>query len=332
MNDDLTCGGFPAARMRRNRSHEFIRRLTAESTLAVDDLIWPVFVTAESPAARIAIPSMPGVFRLGLDELLRAAEEASALNIPALALFPAIDAAQKTADGKEAQNPAGLAPRALAAVKARFPQLGLIADVALDPYTSHGQDGLVEDGEVVNDKTVAALCAQARVLAAAGADIVAPSDMMDGRVKAIRAALEADGFEDVKILAYAAKYASDFYAPFRDAVGSAANLSGDKKTYQMDRANRREALREIALDLQEGADIVMVKPGLPYLDVVRDAAARFAAPVFAYQVSGEYAMLKAAAGFLDERRCALETLTAFKRAGARAVLTYFAPQAARWLR
>lgn len=325
---------FPLVRMRRLRSHEWIRRLVAENNLSADDLIWPVFIHEnknDSP-----VKSMPGVSRLGMDGLFRAAETAQTLRIPALALFPAVPQKKKTPDGKEAWNPKGLIPRAIAGIKKRFPELGVIADAALDPYTSHGQDGLVnKNGEILNDKTVAVLQKQCLTLAAAGADIVAPSDMMDGRIGALRNALEKEKFHNVKILAYAAKYASAFYGPFRDAAGTAANLGkADKKTYQMNPANLREALAEMRLDLDEGADMLMVKPGMPYLDVVREAACEFDAPVFAYQVSGEYAMLRAAAanGQIAEEPCMLESLTAFKRAGARAVLTYFAPHAAKILK
>ena len=332
-------GQFPAVRMRRLRTDSAIRRMVAESALSASDLIWPVFVRDGAPDAREPIAAMPGVFRLGLDSLRAEAERAAALGIPALALFPATDAALKTADGREALNPKGLIARAIAAAKAAAPEVLALADVALDPYTTHGQDGVLDSrGEVANDETVEILTRQALVLAEAGADIVAPSDMMDGRVGAIRRELEAAGFRDVKIMSYAAKYASAFYGPFRDAVGSAANLGkGGKRSYQMDPANLGEAMREMTLDLAEGADMLMVKPGMPYLDVVREAARTLGVlgvPVFAYQVSGEYAMLKSAAeaGRLDERACVLESLLAFKRAGARGVLTYFAPQAAEWLR
>ena len=328
-------GKFPATRMRRLRSDSAVRRLVAESALSADDLIWPVFVKDGAANLREAIPTMPGVFRLGLDALREEAQRAAALGIPAMALFPATEPSLKTADGMEAVNPEGLVPRALSAMKSAAPEVLALADVALDPYTSHGQDGVLDSrGEVANDETVEILTRQALVLARAGADIVAPSDMMDGRVGAIRRGLEGEGFKNVKIMSYAAKYASGFYGPFRAAVGSAASLGkGGKRTYQMDPANLREALREMALDLEEGADMLMVKPGLPYLDVVREAAREFAAPVFAYQVSGEHAMLKfaAAAGCLEERACVLESLLSFKRAGARGVLTYFAPQAAEWL-
>ncbi|UNK42765.1 porphobilinogen synthase [Luteimonas sp. S4-F44] len=321
-------------RMRRMRRDDFSRRLMRESTLTADDLIYPVFVHEAS--GRAAVPSMPGVERLSIDELLRVAEVASELRVPALALFPVTAPDAKSLDAAAAWDDAGLCQRAVRALKARFPELGVITDVALDPYTTHGQDGIVDEaGYVLNDVTVEALVRQALSHAHAGADIVAPSDMMDGRIGAIRAAFEADAHVHVRILAYAAKYASAFYGPFRDAVGSAGALGkADKATYQMDPGNSDEAMREIAQDLDEGADMIMVKPGMPYLDIVRRAKTEFAVPVFAYQVSGEYAMLKAAAanGWLDERKCVLETLLGFKRAGADGVLTYFALDAARWLR
>ena len=325
---------YPYARPRRMRHDDFSRRLMRETVLATDDLIQPVFV--HEPAGRAAVPSMPGVERVSIDELLRVAETASELRIPAMALFP-VTAPEAKSDGAEAAwDEDGLVQRAVRALKARFPDLGVITDVALDPYTSHGQDGLVDAaGYVVNDATVEALVKQALSHAAAGADVVAPSDMMDGRSGAIRSALELDGHVHTRILAYAAKYASAFYGPFRDAVGSASALGkADKKTYQMDPGNADEALREVELDLAEGADMVMVKPALPYLDIVRRVKEAFGAPTFAYQVSGEYAMLKAAAanGWLDERACVLESLTGIKRAGADGVLSYFALDAARWLR
>lgn len=324
---------YPYNRPRRMRRDEFSRRLMREHQLTSDDLIYPVFV--HGGEGRIAVPSMPGVERLSIDDLLAVAEQASILRIPALTLFPVTDATAKSDDGREAWNEHGLAQRAVSALKQRFPDLGVITDVALDPYTSHGQDGLLDDhGYVTNDDTVAALVRQALSHAHAGADVVAPSDMMDGRIGAIRQALEENGFVNTRILSYAAKYASSFYGPFRDAVGSAGNLKGGNKySYQMDPANSDEALREVALDLDEGADMVMVKPGMPYLDVVRRVKEHFGVPTYAYQVSGEYAMLKAAAanGWLDERACALEALLAFKRAGADGVLTYFALDAARWL-
>jgi len=321
-------------RLRRMRRDDFSRRMMRESTLTVDDLIYPVFVHALS--GRAAVPSMPGIERLSMDELLRVADTASELRIPALALFPVTASEEKSADAAGAWDEDGLCQRAVRALKSRFPELGVITDVALDPYTRHGQDGLVDgEGYVMNDETVAALVKQALSHARAGADVVAPSDMMDGRIGAIRQALEAEGHIHTRILAYAAKYASSFYGPFRDAVGSAAALGkADKATYQMDPGNSDEALREVALDIDEGADMVMVKPGMPYLDIVRRVKQRFGVPTFAYQVSGEYAMLKAAFinGWLDERRCTLEALLAFKRAGADGVLSYFALDVARWLR
>jgi porphobilinogen synthase len=324
---------YPYSRMRRMRRDDFSRRLMREHVLTADDLIYPVFVHELS--GREPVASMPGVSRVSIDELLRVAEQASELRVPALALFPVTAPEAKSLDAAAAWADDGLVQRAVRALKQRFPQLGVITDVALDPYTSHGQDGLVDDGGyVVNDATVEALVKQALSHAAAGADIVAPSDMMDGRIGAIRMALEEDGHVNTRILAYAAKYASSFYGPFRDAVGSAGALGkGNKYTYQMDPANSDEALREVALDLDEGADMVMVKPGMPYLDIVRRVKEEFGVPTFAYQVSGEYAMLKAAYanGWLDERACTLEALTAFKRAGADGVLTYFALDAARWV-
>ena len=326
---------YPASRLRRMRRDAFSRALMRETDLAPSDLILPVFVR-EGRDASEAVPSMPGVERLTIDRLVRLAGEAVALGIPALALFPVTPAQAKSADARAAWDAQGLVQRSVRALKDAHPGLGVITDVALDPYTTHGQDGLVDgDGYVTNDATVEALVKQAVSHAEAGADVVAPSDMMDGRIGAIRAALEAGGHVHTRILAYSAKYASAFYGPFRDAVGSAGNLGkGDKKTYQMDPANTDEALREVALDLEEGADMVMVKPAMPYLDVVRRVKERFGVPTFAYQVSGEYAMLKAAFanGWLDERACVLEALTGIRRAGADAVLTYFAMDAARWLR
>src|SRR5690348_5357765 len=326
---------FPHVRPRRMRRDTFSRALMRETEIMPADLILPVFVR-EGRAAREAVPSMPGVERLSVDELLHVAGEAHALGIPALALFPVTPAEAKSLDAREAWNPNGLAQRAVKALKQEFPELGVITDVALDPFTTHGQDGLIdESGYVVNDRTVEALVRQAVSHAEAGADIVAPSDMMDGRIGAIRAALEDAGHVHTRILAYSAKYASAFYGPFRDAVGSAGNLGkGNKYTYQMDVANSDEALREVALDIDEGADMVMVKPAMPYLDIVRRVKDHFGVPTFAYQVSGEYAMLKAAAqnGWLDERACVLEALTGIRRAGADAVLTYFALDVARWLR
>lgn len=325
---------YPYARPRRMRRDEFSRRLMRETVLSPNDLIYPVFV--HELKGRAAIASMPGIERLSIDELLKVAERACELRVPALALFPVTAADAKSLDAAAAWHDDGLCQRAVRALKQRFPELGVITDVALDPYTTHGQDGLIDaSGYVLNDETVEALVKQALSHARAGADIVAPSDMMDGRIGAIRGALELDGHIHTKILAYSAKYASAFYGPFRDAVGSAGALGkGNKFTYQMDPANSDEAMREIALDLDEGADMIMVKPGLPYLDIVRRAKDEFGAPTFVYQVSGEYAMLKAAAinGWLDERSCALEALTSIKRAGADGVLTYFALDAAQWLR
>ena len=325
---------YPYSRPRRMRRDEFSRRLMRETVLTANDFIYPVFV--HEADGRAPVGSMPGIERLSIDELLKVADRASELRIPALALFPVTAPEAKSLTAEAAWDEDGLCQRAIRALKARFPQLGVITDVALDPYTSHGQDGLVDDsGYVMNDETVEALVRQALSHARAGADVVAPSDMMDGRIGAIRGELEAEGHIHTRILAYSAKYASAFYGPFRDAVGSAGALGkADKYTYQMDPANSDEALREVALDLDEGADMVMVKPGLPYLDIVRRVKDEFGAPTFVYQVSGEYAMLKAAAqnGWLDERACALEALTSIKRAGADGVLTYFALDAARWLR
>ncbi|HZV63535.1 MAG TPA: porphobilinogen synthase [Telluria sp.] len=329
-----TAAHYPAIRMRRMRRDPFSRALMRENTLTPADLIYPVFIL-DGVKQRQPVASMPGVERLSLDLLLGVAEECVALGIPVLALFPVIDATLKTPDGVEATNPEGLVPRAVRALKQRFPQLGILTDVALDPFTSHGQDGLIDaNGYVLNDETLDMLVRQALTQAEAGVDVVAPSDMMDGRIGAIRAALEANGLIHTRIMAYSAKYASAFYGPFRDAVGSAANLgTSDKATYQMDPANSDEALREVALDLAEGADMVMVKPGMPYLDIVRRVKDAFKVPTFAYQVSGEYAMLKAAAhnGWLDHDKVMLETMMAFKRAGADAVLTYFARDVARLL-
>jgi porphobilinogen synthase len=325
---------FPANRMRRMRAHDFSRRLMRENTVSPSDLIWPVFVL-EGDNAVEAVSSMPGVERMTIDRLVPAAEQCLTLGIPAIALFPVVSADCKSDDAREAWNPEGLAQRAVAALKQEFPELGVITDIALDPFTSHGQDGLIdESGYVVNDETVDVLVKQALSHVEAGADVVAPSDMMDGRVGAIRQALETEGFPNKQILAYAAKYASSFYGPFRDAVGSAGNLAGGNKySYQMDPANSHEALREVELDLQEGADMVMVKPGMPYLDIIRRVKETFEVPTFAYQVSGEYAMLKAASqnGWLDEEAVVLEALTCFKRAGADGVLTYYAVQAAQWM-
>ena len=321
---------FPAVRMRRLRAHDFIRRLVAESGLSVNDLVWPLFVREESGAEEIE--SLPGVGRLSLEQLWRSGEEACRLGIPLVAVFPVVPADRKDSMGREAENVKGLVPRAVAGLKSRFPDLGVMTDVALDPYTSHGHDGLLsEEGEVLNDETVEVLCRQAVMQARVGSDVVAPSDMMDGRIGRIREALDAEGFQQTLVLSYAAKYASAFYGPFRDAIGSTpAGGKRDKRAYQMNPANAREALREIDLDVEEGADMVMVKPGMPYLDVVRRAAEAFDLPVLAYQVSGEYAMLRAAVarGWLDEEGAVMESLLAFKRAGAAAVLTYFAPWAA----
>ena len=324
----------PGYRPRRMRRDDFSRRLMRENTVTTDDLIYPLFI--HDGQGRIPVTSMPGVERLSIEELLKVAGECVALGIPVIDLFPVIEPARKSLDGAEAWNPDGLAQRAVRALKAAYPQLGVMTDVALDPYTTHGQDGIIDDtGYVLNDITVDALVKQAVSHADAGVDIISPSDMMDGRIGAIRQALDAAGHTNVRIMAYSAKYASAFYGPFRDAVGSAGNLGkADKKTYQMDPANSDEAMREIALDLDEGADMVMVKPGTPYLDIVRRVKAEFGVPTFAYQVSGEYSMLKAAAanGWLDEKACVMETMLGFKRAGADGVLTYFAPQIARWLK
>ncbi len=330
----LVSGAFPGSRMRRMRRDDFSRRLMRESVLTADDFIYPVFVL-EGQGRVEPVASMPGVERQSLDVLLKTAERAVKLGIPALALFPVIDTSLKSLSAEEAYNPAGLVPRVVKALKQEFPNLGVITDVALDPYTSHGQDGLIDDtGYVLNDETLEVLARQALCHAEAGADVVAPSDMMDGRIGRIRAELEAAGQIYTRILAYSAKYASSFYGPFRDAVGSAGNLGkGNKYTYQMDPANTDEALREVALDLEEGADMVMVKPGMPYLDIVRRVKDEFKVPTYAYQVSGEYAMLKAAVqnGWLDEKACVLESLLAFKRAGADGILTYFALDAAEYL-
>jgi len=333
MGFDYT-GHYPLRRMRRMRRDDFSRRLVREHRLTADDLIYPVFVL-DGAKREEPVASLPGISRKSVDLLFRDAERCLELSVPAIALFPVIAPGLKTPDAAEAWNPEGLVPRTVRALKERFPELGVITDVALDPYTSHGQDGLVDaTGYVVNDETVAALVRQALCQAEAGVDMVAPSDMMDGRIGAIRGALDGAGRQRTRIMAYSAKYASSFYGPFRDAVGSAGNLGGGSKyTYQMDPANSDEALREVWLDLQEGADVVMVKPGMPYLDIVRRVKDAFGVPTAVYQVSGEYAMQKAAAqnGWLDERACVLETLTGFKRAGADAILTYFALDAAGWL-
>lgn len=333
-NPAATPGTFPKVRMRRNRRSDWSRRLVAEHRLSTDDLIWPLFVV-EGKNMRVPVASMPGVDRLSIDNVVAAAEEAAALRIPAIALFPNTDPKRRSDDAREAFNPENLVCRATRAVKAAGLDVGIILDVALDPYTSHGHDGLVCGNAVANDETLEALVRQSLVQAEAGADILAPSDMMDGRVGAIRTALEAEGYSGTQIMAYAAKYASAFYGPFRDAVGSSATLAssqlgGDKRTYQMDARNSEEALREVALDLAEGADMVIVKPGMPYLDIVTRIAATYRVPTFAYQVSGEYAMVQAAVkeGWLDGEAVMMESLLAFKRAGAAGVLTYFAPRAA----
>ena len=323
---------FPTTRLRRNRRHDWSRRLVRENTLTPDDLIWPVFVCEGRDRAE-PIGAMPGVERLSADRAAKAAGEAKSLGIPAIALFPQTPPEKKDEDGTEATNPDNLVCRAIRAVKDAHPDIGVICDAALDPFTSHGHDGVIRDGYVANDESVEVLCRQSLVQAAAGCDVIAPSDMMDGRVGAIRAALDADGFDRVQIMSYAAKYASGFYGPFRDAIGSLGVLKGDKKTYQMDPANGDEALREVALDIAEGADMVMVKPGLPYLDIVRRVKDRFGVPTYAYQVSGEYSMLRGAVdrGWLDGDRVILEALMSFKRAGADGVLSYFAVDAARRL-
>src|SRR5215470_1345210 len=322
-----------SVRMRRNRRSEWARRMVREYTLTTDDLIWPLFVM-EGEKARVPVPSMPGVERLSVDQAVREAERAARLSIPCIALFPYTDPALRDEQGSEAVNPDNLVCRAIGAIKKEVPEVGILCDVALDPFTSHGHDGLLRDGVILNDETVAVLVRQAIVQAEAGCDIIAPSDMMDGRVGAIRQALDAAQFTDVSIMSYAAKYASAFYGPFRDAVGSAKTLTGDKRTYQMDPGNSDEALREVALDIEEGADMIMVKPGLPYLDIVQRVKEAFGMPTFAYQVSGEYAMIMAAAqnGWLDGERAMIESLIAFKRAGADGVLTYFAPRMAELLR
>lgn len=326
---------FPKTRMRRMRFHDFSRRLMQENSLSVDDLIYPLFVI-EGQNKRQKIASMPGVERLSIDLLLEEADQLKQLGIPAIALFPVVSTEKRSDDAKEAYNPDGLAQCCVKALKQNFPDLGVITDVALDPFTSHGQDGLINnDGYVMNDETVNVLCKQALSHADAGVDIVAPSDMMDGRIGAIRSILETNNHINTLILAYSAKYASSFYGPFRDAVGSAGNLGkANKNSYQMDPANADEALREIELDLQEGADMIMIKPGMPYLDIIRRAKQQFAVPTFAYQVSGEYAMLKAASlnGWLDEKQVVLESLLAFKRAGSDAILTYYAKPVAQWLK
>ena len=320
-------------RLRRNRRSEWARRMVRENQLTTDDLIWPLFIM-DGDNKRAPIPSMPGVERLTVDQAVREAERAAKLTIPCLALFPYTDPSLRDETGSEALNPDNLVCHTLRAIKKEVPDIGLLADVALDPFTSHGHDGLLRDGVILNDETIAVLVKQAIVQAQAGCDIIAPSDMMDGRVGAIRKALDAADFLDVSIMAYAAKYASVFYGPFRDAVGSSKTLTGDKRTYQMDYGNTDEALREVALDIEEGADMIMIKPGLPYLDIVQRVKDAFAMPTFAYQVSGEYAMIMAASqnGWLDGERAMWETLSAFKRAGADGVLTYFAPRAAEKLK
>ena len=320
---------FPQSRLRRPRSTDWSRRLHRETKLSVDDLIWPIFIS-EGSNSREAVASMPGVERLSVDLAVEAAKQARDLGIPCLALFPNTPSSKRSDRGDEALNSDNLINTAMRAIKNEVPDIGLLADVALDPYTTHGQDGLVEDGIILNDETVGVLVQQAVLQAQAGADIIAPSDMMDGRVGAIREELDRNGYQNVQIMAYSAKYASAFYGPFRDAVGSSGALKGDKKTYQMDSANREEALREVAQDIEEGADSVMVKPGMPYLDIIREVKDNFGVPTFAYQVSGEYAMLMAATqnGWLDEDAVMMESLLAFKRAGADGILTYFAPKAA----
>ncbi len=320
-------------RLRRNRKSEWARRLVRENVLTADDLIWPLFII-DGDNQRVDVASMPGVQRISVDQAVRDAERAMTLNIPCIALFPYTESSLRDERGSEALNPDNLVCQSVRAIKREFPDLGVLCDVALDPFTSHGHDGLIRDGKILNDETVAVLARQALVQAEAGCDIIAPSDMMDGRVGAIRETLDRAGFLDVQIMAYAAKYASAFYGPFRDAIGSAKTLTGDKRTYQMDSANSDEALREVELDIAEGADMVMVKPGLPYLDVVRRVKDTFGMPTFAYQVSGEYAMIAGAAsnGWIDGERAMMESLVAFKRAGADGVLTYFAPQAAEKIR
>jgi porphobilinogen synthase len=322
---------YPALRMRRLRQADWIRRLVRESALQPSDFIWAMVL--HDGEGRVPVPSMPGVERLSPAEAAKAAVEARALGVPAIAVFPYIDGEKKDPQGSEATNPGGLVCRAVKAMKDAAPEVGIMCDVALDPFTDHGHDGLIEHGRIVNDASVERLVEQSLVQAEAGCDIIAPSDMMDGRVAAIRSALEAGGFSDVMIMAYAAKYASAFYGPYREAIGSAKALVGDKKTYQMDPGNTDEALREVALDIAEGADMVMVKPGMPYLDIVRRVVEAFRMPTFAFQVSGEYAMLMAAAnnGWLEEERTILESLTAFKRAGCAGIISYFAPRAARLL-
>ncbi|MET0444770.1 MAG: porphobilinogen synthase [Pseudorhodoplanes sp.] len=322
-----------AHRPRRLRQSEWLRRMVRENVLTTSDLIWPIFVV-DGQARRTPVPSMPGVDRLSIEEAAREVERAARLAIPCVAIFPYTDPALRNEQGSEAVNPDNLVCRAVREIKKAVPEVGVLCDVALDPFTSHGHDGLLQDGVILNDETVEVLTHQALVQARAGCDIIAPSDMMDGRVGAIRMALDDAGFQNVSIMAYAAKYASAFYGPFRDAVGSSTTLTGDKRTYQMDYANSDEAIREVALDLDEGADMVMVKPGLPYLDIVRRVKTEFGVPTFAYQVSGEYSMISAAAqnGWLDGEKAMIESLMAFKRAGADGILTYFAPKAAEFLK
>jgi porphobilinogen synthase len=329
---EMPGAGYPSTRLRRNRRTPWSRRLTRETLLTVDDLIWPIFVI-EGDGRSMPVDSMPGVERLSIDLAVKAAEEACTLGIPVVAVFPYTAPEQRSDDGREAYRPDNLVCRAVRAIKAAVPEIGVMCDVALDPYTSHGHDGLIRDGEIVNDPTIAALIRQSLVQAEAGCDILGPSDMMDGRIGAIRSALEDEGLSDVQIMAYTAKYASGFYGPFRDAVGSSGMLKGDKRSYQMDPGNGAEALREAALDIAEGADMIMVKPGMPYLDVLYRLKAEFRMPTFAYQVSGEYAMLMAAIGngWLDRDIVVAESLMAFKRAGADGVLTYFARDIARML-
>jgi porphobilinogen synthase len=332
-NAAATHSAYPAVRLRRNRKSDWTRRLVAENRLSTSDLIWPIFLI-DGPERRVPVAHMPGVDRVNIDEAVAEAEKAATLGIPAIAPFPNIDRDLRDPVGSEAVKANNLMCRAVSAIKKAVPHVGIVTDAALDPYTSHGHDGVLDEaGRILNDDTIEILCRQSLALAEAGTDCIAPSDMMDGRVGAIRSALDRAGFEDVQILSYAAKYASGFYGPFRDAIGTNATLIGDKRTYQMDPANTDEALREVALDLAEGADMVMVKPGMPYLDIVRRVKDTFGVPTFAYQVSGEYAMLEAAArnGWLDGDRVMMETLLGFKRAGADAILTYFAPRAARIL-
>ncbi len=329
----MSVGRYPATRLRRNRFDEATRRLVAENRLSVDDLIWPIFIV-EGQGVEQPVASMPGVVRVSIDRVASHVAEAASMGIPAIALFPATPHELRDPDGTQSANPENLICKAARVLKGEYPQVLLVGDVALDPYTDHGHDGLLRDGRIVNDATIEALVRQAVNQTEAGIDIVAPSDMMDGRIGAIRTALDAQGFIDTRIMSYAAKYASAFYGPFRDAVGSGSTLKGDKKTYQMDPANTDEALREVKLDLLEGADMVMVKPGMPYLDIVRRVRERFAVPTFAYQVSGEYSMIAGAAerGWMDRDRAVLESLLCFKRAGANGVLTYFAVEAARLMR